>query len=148
MRILICSQEAPVGPGNAFKDQLRAVVSVLGADHDLRLLGLVGRGQAEERATPEWQLIPVAAPGSGTQRARSARPRAWAAPASYEPLVEAIRQPLDRELDSFDPDLVYVAGARLAAVGRHLEGRPSVIAPLDAAHLSLEAQAVAAGELL
>jgi glycosyltransferase involved in cell wall biosynthesis len=44
----------------------------------------------------------------------------------------------------FAPDLVYVTGVWLAALGRELGDHPCVVAPLDAAHLNFEAQAVAA----
>ena len=115
MRILICAQQSPNGPVNGFRVHLTAAVDALSRKHVVRVL----------------------APGAPEAHAP------WDAPQCYGALAERLRPALHEELDTFAPDLVYVAGVWLAQLGRDLGGRPCVIAPLDAAHLSAEARALA-----
>jgi hypothetical protein len=45
-----------------------------------------------------------------------------------------LRSALREELSVFDPDVVHVSAGILAGLADDLDGRPSVLAALDAAH--------------
>jgi Glycosyl transferases group 1 len=51
-----------------------------------------------------------------------------------------LRSALREELSVFDPDVVHVSAGILAGLADDLDGRPSVLAALDAAHLNIEAK--------
>ncbi len=144
MRILVCAQEAPLAPVNGFRTQLHALLLALRPRHSLRVVALLAADQAE---APDPGLRVVLPPPSWVGRGRpssAASPR-WGAPAIYGRGVKWLGPVVAEEVERFNPDLVYVTGARLAGLWPWCGDRPRVVAPLDAAHLSLEAQAAAGG---
>ncbi|HSD78350.1 MAG TPA: glycosyltransferase [Solirubrobacteraceae bacterium] len=144
MRILICAQEAPLDPVNGFRTQVARVAGALAAAHDVRVLALLSPDQRPAPERGELRLVPAVPRALRRPDGRRRAPPAWAAPAGYARFAGRLRAPLRDELRAFAPDLVYVAGVRLAALWRELGDVPRVVAPLDAAHLGVEAQAVAA----
>ena len=56
-------------------------------------------------------------------------------------MARRLQGPLREEISSFNPDVVHVSTGSLAAVGRYLQGIPTVLAALDAWHLNVEAWA-------
>jgi glycosyltransferase involved in cell wall biosynthesis len=138
LRILICSENPPVPPITGLRLVLRALLQELQKRHQLRVVCL---------ATPEeaLQCDPV------TTRAVVLRQRWWGRPMELaratvtgrpvrvDNLAAALVRPLAEELARFEPDVVHVTG-ELASLGRNLDGYPSVLAPLDAAHRNWEAQ--------
>lgn len=145
MRILVCAQEAPIGPVNGFRTQLHAVLSALRPRHTVRAVALLAPDQVGLPPQAWLRLVPP--PQSRLRRggpASAADPR-WCAPAIYRRAVAWLGPVVAAEIAAFEPDLVYVTGARLAEIWPWIGDRPRVIAPLDAAHLSLRAQAAAGG---
>jgi glycosyltransferase involved in cell wall biosynthesis len=147
MRILICASEAPLPPTNGFRLMLTALMQELRRHHEVRVLAILSPDQRPDPG-PEQGMRLV--PRRNTSRAEDAgalfRALVTRRPLTADSLAASLRGPLLDELDSFAPDVVHVTSGRLAALGRALTGRPSVLGALDAWHLNVEARAlVAAG---
>src|SRR3954463_3040454 len=100
MKVLICAQEAPLGPVNGFRRHLHAAVQALGAAHNVRVLALRSAEQLP-REDCRVRLVPRPPP--------EVLP-AWDAPASYDEFSRRLRPALREELVQFAPDFVYVTG--------------------------------------
>ena len=148
MRILICAVEAPLPPTNGFRLLLSALVAELLLRHEVRILAVRAPDQEPSPGHADWlrlverpatgRLADAAALGSAVVRRR---------PLTADALADAFEEPLREELERFQPDVVHVTSGRLAGLGRALEGRPSLLAALDAWHLNVEARARVAGPL-
>ena len=144
MRILICAQDAPIGPINGFRAQVASVADALGVTHDIRIVALTWPDQCFLPGTPEMRLVPAVPRTPHPQRLSSYPLPPWAAPVWCEALAELMGTPVRQEVRAYAPDLVYVAGFRIAALWRAVPNLPRLVAPLDAAHLSFDAAARAA----
>lgn len=146
MRILICAMEAPLAPLNGLRLQIRELARHLAAHHEVCVIAY--RWPDQEEPPPDGvDLIALRPPPVRSRRD-------WAeAFARLEP-VDAVRLPGPmrgavralRARRSFD--VAHVTGAALAGVAPALrepaDGAPALpvlIAPLDAWHLNLRAQA-------
>lgn len=152
MRILVCAQEAPLGPVNGFRRQLQGLLSALRHNHTVYVVALLAPDQAGSAAgaadaarDPDLRVVRPPRSWLGLGRPASAADPRWGAPAIYRRAVEWLGPVVAAEAQRFAPDLVYVTGARLAGLWPWCGDSPRVIAPLDAAHLSLQAQAAAGG---
>lgn len=144
MRILICAQDAPIGPINGFRAQVASVADALGATHDIRIVALTWPDQGLLPGTPEMRLVPAVPRTQLPQRLTRYPLPPWAAPVWCEALAELLGAAVREEVRGYAPDLVYVAGFRIAALWREIPDLPRLVAPLDAAHLSFDAAALAA----
>lgn len=147
MRILICAVEAPLPPINGFRLMLGALTQELRRKHEVRVLAFRAADQ-EAAARDESQLRLVPRPEADTLGDAAAVLQALLRrrPLRADALAAALAGPLREELEDFDADVVHVTSGRLAALGRALAGRRSVLGALDAWHLNVEARAlVAAG---
>jgi glycosyltransferase involved in cell wall biosynthesis len=145
MRILICAQQAPLPPANGFRLQVAALLRELRREHEVRVVALRFPDQERiDRDRDGMRLLSVprsiqalfvagrvVAPGRGHVFA-------------FQRLADCLSIPLDDELRRFRPDVVHVAGVALATLGRRLAPHAAVLAPLDAAHLNVEARALRA----
>jgi glycosyltransferase involved in cell wall biosynthesis len=142
MRILICAQQAPLPPTNGFVLQVGAVVAELRRKHDVRVIALSFPDQETSGSKADGIRLVPAVPAP-----RGRRAAAWAVAASrgqpfrFLELAALVAEPLEHELERFRPDVLHVAGASLASLGRGLARRVALLAPLDAAHLNAEARA-------
>jgi glycosyltransferase involved in cell wall biosynthesis len=138
VRILFCLVEAPLPPPNGFRlavDALLRELAQLG--HELRVIGLRASDQ-HDHAGEDMRLL--------RRRSRSrafllARATLLRRPLTADLLAGSVHTALVEELESFRPDVVHVSSGRLAALGKALNGRPSVLAALDAWHVNVEADA-------
>ena len=130
MRILICAQQAPLPPTNGFRLQVGALLAELRRQHEVRVVALTFPEQSFDDAEADgMRLVPATQGRALGLREFGARLRG------------AVRQ----ELDRFRPDVVHVAGSPLATLGPELVERAALLAPLDAAHLNVDAQVLCAG---
>lgn len=143
LRVLICSQDTPFGPINGFRRQIREVLTALAGPHEVRVVALRS-GYPGGAVGPPCRLVSAPLPGSAWSGVWQLSQAPWAAPHGYRVAAERISGAVAAEMRCFRPDLVYVTGIRLASLGRQLRDVPAVVAPVDAAHLSMEAQALAA----
>jgi hypothetical protein len=146
MRVLVCSQEAPLPPTNGFRLALEALLPLFGERHDVRLLAAVANDQSLPSEHAEGVRYVVPEPERRTLRGLIAavptsRPR------HVDRLAAALRPPLAAALRDFDPDVVHVTAGALAGLAGDLGGRPSVLAALDAWHVNVESRAYAASGL-
>ena len=148
VRILFCASESPRGPLNGSRLVSFQLCSRLASRHDVTVLALRHPDQdGDAPAGVELYELPLAPPSRG---------RAWAlrgaALALREP-VEARR--LSAPFVSFLPgflasrrfDVAHVMLGTLAPIAPVLGGLPAVIAPLDAWHRNVEAEAASADGL-
>jgi polysaccharide biosynthesis protein PslH len=138
VRILVCSLEAPLPPMNGLRSQVLALVRELRKEHRVRVLAYRMPDQVAPATSEDIRLVD----------SQSSLSRWWDVAAALPPGTarDAIRltKPLREELGSLNPDVVHVTSGRLAALGylrRLLDGRPAVLAALDAWHLNVEAAA-------
>jgi len=144
MRILVCALEAPLPPVNGFRLHLSALIKELRRNHQVFVLALHMPDQSGH-VEPSEGLRLLAHPGRRPLRARSiARAIVRGQPPFADEVAALFRGPLHEELERFRPEVVHVTSGRLAALGRDLRDRSSVLAALDAWHLNVEAEAVAA----
>ena len=143
MRILVCAQDAPIGPINGFRRQVASVVGALDAWHDVRLVAVTWPDQPRRSACAKVRLV-AATPPPWWSRSWSYPVPPSTAPIWCRALTDLLRAPVSEEIRSFAPDVLYVAGFRIAGLGRYFPGLPRVVAPLDAAHLSFDAAAAVA----
>jgi len=143
VRILICASAAPFPPFTGLTLVLSALVRELGARHDLRVLAYAPGARADAEH-PGLRLVRPPRAGVRAELAAVASSLVGGGTLGFERLTPGMRAALTEELEGFRPDVVHVTSGRLAGLRRQLAGRPSVIVPLDAAHLAIEARAQAA----
>jgi glycosyltransferase involved in cell wall biosynthesis len=144
VKILFCTVEAPLPPPNGFRLAVGALLQRLERrGHELRLVGL---RTAEQRGEPAPWMRLLSAPEGG-RPLRLVRATVLRRPAAADAFAGAIQEALTGEIRSFRPDVVHVSSGRLAALGPTLEGKPSVLAALDAWHVNVEADIQAASGL-
>jgi glycosyltransferase involved in cell wall biosynthesis len=143
VRILVCAHEAPLPPTNGFRLHLSEVLRVLRTEHEVRLVALLGPEQEPPAVLdPEVRLVPRPRWNPLSRLLDVARSTISDRPLGLHQLAARMRGPLREELESFRPEVVHVTSGRLAGLGAELEGRPSVLAALDALHLHREAEAM------
>jgi glycosyltransferase involved in cell wall biosynthesis len=147
MRILICAVEAPLPPVNGFRLMLAALTKELRSEHDVRVLAFVAPDQETVGShDPGLRLVPRPEAARLGDAAALVQALVRRRPLRADAMAALLARPLREELEAFDPDVVHVTSGRLAALGRALTGRRSVLGALDAWHLNVEARAlVAAG---
>jgi glycosyltransferase involved in cell wall biosynthesis len=147
MRILICASEAPLPPTNGFRLMLGALTEELRREHEVRVLAFRAADQeAPSRAESQLRLVTRPEGNRLDDAAWVLHALLRRRPLRADALAAALAGPLREELEDFDADVVHVTSGRLAALGRALAGRRSVLGALDAWHLNVEARAlVAAG---
>jgi glycosyltransferase involved in cell wall biosynthesis len=147
VRILICAVEAPLPPINGFRLMLGALLEEFRREHDVRVLALRAADQeADSQEQNHLRLVPR--PESARLGDAAALVQAFVRrrPLRADAMAALLALPLREELEAFKPDVVHVTSGRLAALGKALTGRRSVLGALDAWHLNVEARAlVAAG---
>lgn len=144
MRILVCALEAPLPPVNGLRLHLSALLKELRRDHQVFVLAIRMPDQTGHVDPGEGMRL-LAHPARRPLRARSiARAIVRGQPPFVDEVAALLRGPLHEELERFRPEVVHVTSGRLAALGRDLRDRASVLAALDAWHLNVEAEAVAA----
>jgi glycosyltransferase involved in cell wall biosynthesis len=142
VRILICSREAPLPPTNGLRLQIAALRAQLGRRHNVRVLAFRMRDQVASRSSADGMRL-IEFPASrnvATKILRSGRSLLLWRPRGYDDITRALRQPLMEELAHFQPDVVHTTLGP-AAFGDQVAGYPTVVAPLDAWHLNVTAEA-------
>lgn len=129
-------------PLNGFRLQLTHLTRVLARRHDVTVLAYRWSDQAGE--PPEGvELVPLRPPG-GSRAARGAG-AARAALSRYPRAALSLTQPMSDAMAERTGgrgfDIVHVAGSALARVSESVQGRPAVLAALDAWHLNIDANA-------
>ncbi|MGH2556942.1 MAG: glycosyltransferase family 4 protein [Actinomycetota bacterium] len=145
MRILICSLEAPLPPSNGLRVHVSALVRELQKEHEVRVLALHKLDQ-DDPGNLDWlRLVPDKIEGRPVMRMLSWETALFVgrAPVATESAGQ-LRRPLLDELRRFQPEVVHVTSGRLARLGASLRGQPKVLAALDAWHLNVDAEIVAA----
>jgi polysaccharide biosynthesis protein PslH len=146
MRILVCATEAPLPPLNGMRLQLRELVRGLARRNDVCVLAF--RWPEQTGAAPAGvELIELPPPRAGTL------PRAagWARALARREPIEAVKLagPMAQRIAALrrerNFDAAHVTIGALAGVAPALSGLPAVIAPLDAWHRNVHAQAQLAG---
>jgi glycosyltransferase involved in cell wall biosynthesis len=145
MRILICSFDAPLPPPNGQRLQVAELINELRKRHEVRVLALLMPDQLDSPGqTAAMRLVP---PPSRRLTGATIRAHARAAlrgrPRGLDVMAHRLRGPLREELERFDPHITHVTGG-LAALGDELAGRRTMVAPLDAWHLNMDAKVVGA----
>jgi glycosyltransferase involved in cell wall biosynthesis len=144
VKILFCTVEAPLPPPDGFRLALGALLEQLDRrGNELRLVGLRTAEQRGE-AKPWMRLLPAP---EGGRLLRLVRATMLRRPVAADSLAGALRGALEQEVRSFRPDVVHVSSGRLAALAPTLEGKPSVLAALDAWHVNVEGDVQAASGL-
>ena len=145
MRILICASEAPLPPTNGFRLMLIALVQELRRRHEVRVLAISSPDQRPDPGSEQGlRLVPRRKASRAEDASALVRALVTRRPLTADRLAALVRGPLRDELDSFAPDVVHVSSGRLAALGRALSDRPSVLVALDAWQLNVDARALAA----
>ena len=133
MKILSCASAAPLPPTTGFTLVLNALLREFRQRH---LVRVIAHRRGDQAALPLADVRLVSAGHSGVRELAAGlingRPR------YAGPLVTGMREAVRSEIEVFRPDVVHVTSGRIAELGRDLEGYPSVIVPLDAAHLGIE----------
>jgi glycosyltransferase involved in cell wall biosynthesis len=136
VRILACVHEPPAEPLNGFGLQVTEVFDRLAERHAVRMIAYhPGPGGAVDR---DYVSLVRRAPSDAVDSLRrlfDARPR------RAGELAAGLREPLRAALRDWRPDAVHVSSGRIAALGRDIDGTPSVLAALDAWHLNVAAKA-------
>jgi glycosyltransferase involved in cell wall biosynthesis len=144
MRILICSEYAPLPPFNGARLVLTSLLDELRKRHEVRLL-VVGSRNDAARCDPESTRTVVVERPRWLFPFDVARATATGRPLRLDAQAHAAAGPLVEEIASFDPDVVQVLTGGLAGVWRYLGDRPNVLSAIDASHLNWAAQAQASG---
>lgn len=145
MRILCCSTQAPLPPINGYRLQLIHLTRELARRHEVCALSFQGPDQDGE-APSGVELLRVRAPAWTRSRRASAYARSLVggqprrAVRLGPPMATEIRSLLAKR--AFD--VAHVTPGSLAGVAPELGEIPRVLAPLDAWHLNLEADALVA----
>ena len=143
MRILICSRVAPLPPiMDGLRLQVSALAKALSEHHEVRILayGRPGPGPPQV-GSATLHLIEPERPAHFRQRVQLGVDELRRRRFEPDTLARGMADVLGEELSSFDPEVVHVASGKLAGLQARLEGRPAVLAALDATHLNIEAQA-------
>ena len=142
MRILVCATEAPLLPLNGMRLQLHELVRGLAARHEVCVVAY--RWPEQTGIGPSGvELLELQPPRGG------ALPRVagWAGALARREPVEAVKlaPPMCKRVAALRRvrtfDVAHVMIGALAGVAPALRGLPAVIAPLDAWHLNVRAQA-------
>jgi glycosyltransferase involved in cell wall biosynthesis len=145
VRILVCASEAPIAPLNGSRLVLRELTARLAARHEVTVLAL---RRPEQIGPPPAgvRLVTLDHPEPGAAQAWLARLTALARrePVEARRLVAPFAAALPGLLDRERFDVAHVMLGPLAGVAAHLRGLPAVLAPLDAWHLNVRAEAAAA----
>lgn len=145
MRILICAAQAPLPPSNGLRLQITALLHELRRSHEVRVLAFRMPDQrAELHDEPDLRLVPWPAKQPVRDLGALVRAIVRRRPFRWDDFAARLRAPLRDELNRFRPDVVHVTSGVIAALGRELAGRPSVLAALDAGHLNYDARVLAA----
>jgi polysaccharide biosynthesis protein PslH len=146
VRILQCLNASPFGPRDGFRVAAGGLLRELRTRHEVRVIAL---RDPDTPADGGGADVTVPRPNSGRRRGRIGVVRAVAStwPASVPAVTAAFAPVLREELDAFQPDVVHVSSGRLAALVEHVDGRPAVLAALDAWHLNVRARGELAGPL-
>ena len=131
MRILVCAAAAPLSPTTGFTLVLVALLREFRQRHEVRTIAYRLPGQSGT-PPPDVRLLPVRQ-GESWELAAIARGR----PRFASRLTSEMRDAVHAELSRFDPEVVAVLSGRLGELGRDLDRHPSVVVPLDAAHLGI-----------
>jgi glycosyltransferase involved in cell wall biosynthesis len=145
VRILICSLEAPLPPSNGLRVHVSTLVRELQKEHEVRVLALHKLDQ-DDPGNLDWlRLVPDKIEGRPVMRMFSWETALFVgrAPGAIESAGQ-LRRPLLDELRRFQPEVVHVTSGRLARLGASLRGQPKVLVALDAWHLNVDAEIVAA----
>ena len=145
MRILCCSTQAPLPPINGYRLQLIHLCRELAHSHEVCVLAFHAPDQDGE-VPPGVELLRLRAPALTRWERASAYARSlaggqpWRAARFGPPMAREIRSLLAKR--TFD--VAHVTPGSLAGVAPVLGGIPGVLAALDAWHLNLQADALAA----
>jgi glycosyltransferase involved in cell wall biosynthesis len=142
VRILVCASAAPLPPFTGLTLVLEALLEQLRSRHEIRMVALRLPGQSGD-SPPGTRFLPSGSDGTLARSARAVTSFLTGRPLFFAQGVSDIRRAFDEELAGFDPEVVHVTSGRLAELGRALGPIPSVVAPLDAAHLGIAARAAA-----
>ena len=124
---------------------LGALVEEFRRDHEVRVLALRAADQeADSREQNHLRLVPRPEAARLGDAAALVQAFVRRRPLRADAMAALLARPLREELEAFDPDVVHVTSGRLAALGRALTGRRSVLGALDAWHLNVEARALVA----
>jgi glycosyltransferase involved in cell wall biosynthesis len=129
---------------NGLRSQVLALVRELRKEHRVRVLAYRMPDQVARATSDDIRLVDRQPSLSRWWDVTAALP-----PGTAQDAIR-LRKPLREELESLNPDVVHVTSGRLAALGylrRLLDGRPAVLAALDAWHLNVEAAAEVASGL-
>jgi glycosyltransferase involved in cell wall biosynthesis len=144
VRILFCTSEAPLPPTTGFRLVVAALLRELRPRHEIHVLALRMPDQQEGEADDSMTLLPYPRRTAITDARDVVRALASGRPLRAAGEAALFRPPLEGALAEWNPDVVHVTSGRLAGLGPALRGRPTVLAPLDALHVNLSAQAQAA----
>ena len=143
VRILVCASEAPRPPLNGSRLVLHQLCERLAARHEITVLAL--RHPDQTGPPPDGvTLMEMDFPAPGLFRAWAMRVIALALNEPVE--VRRLAAPFQRELPALAGsfDVAHVMLGSLAGIAPALDGLPAVIAPLDAWHRNVAAEAAVA----
>jgi glycosyltransferase involved in cell wall biosynthesis len=148
VRILCCSTQAPLPPINGYRLQLIHVCRELARSHEVTALSFRA-GDQEGAPPPGVELLSVQAPPWTRSRRVSAYVRATLGgqPRRAIRLGLPMARQVEALLEKRQFDVAHVTPGSLAGIAPALGGMPRVLAPLDAWHLNLEADALVAPPL-
>ena len=145
MRILICASEAPLPPLNGMRVPLREVCGRLAERHAVTVVALRRAGQfGTGPEGVELIELPLAEPERAAAWAARARALVTNRPVDAARLVAPFARALPPLLSARRFDVAHVTLGCLAGIAPLLRGIPAAIAPLDAWHLNVRAEADAA----
>ena len=143
VRILVCASEAPRPPLNGSRLVLRELCERLAARHEITVVAL--RHPDQTGPPPDGvTLMELDFPAPGLFRAWAMRVIALALnePVEVRRLAAPFQRALPALVGSFD--VAHVMLGSLAGIAPALDGLPAVIAPLDAWHRNVAAEAAVA----
>lgn len=137
----MCASAAPLPPYDGMRLHLRTLVDALALDHDVTVLAL--RWPEQHGDIDGVELMTLEAPSPGL--VEHTRDRLVAVlrrrPVDWDRLAKPFASRLPSLLAARRFDVVHVALDDLSGIAPLLADVPSVIAPLDARHLNIAAQA-------
>jgi glycosyltransferase involved in cell wall biosynthesis len=142
VRILVCASEAPRAPLNGSRLVLHELLTRLAARVDLTVLAL-RRPDQDGPAPTGFELLEIALGDPGPARAWALRGAALGLrePVEARRLARPFEHMLPRVLAAHRFDVAHVTLGSLAGIAPALGGLPALIAPLDAWHLNVRAEA-------
>ena len=124
---------------------LAALLEEFRREHEVRVLALRAADQeADSQEQNHVRLVPRPQTARLGDAAALVQAFVRRRPLRADAMAASLAGPLREELEEFDADVVHVTSGRLAALGRTLTGRRSVLGALDAWHLNVEARALVA----